>query len=207
MAKVTMEEDDAALSLRIPTGLMELIEYVADQREEPVDEAVRSMLEEIVEIERIRRMSRVQSRLEQKALFGSRKAKRAVADAWETIMAAWRARRPKRVEPGPVVISIEVSVSRMDEIEYLADRRHLPVRTFAFGLINEIVDIVHERSMSDEEAALRRQAADPDLSRKQRLAAWRGAIAVWQEELVAWRAERTKRQDRPTPSRRKRGSP
>lgn len=202
MAKVTPEKDDAALSLKIPTELMELIEYVADQREEPVDEAVRSMLEEIVEIERVRRMSSAQSYLEQKALFGSRKAKRAAADAWESIMAVWRARRSKKAGSGLgiVVLAIEVAASRMEEIQYLADRRNLSVRAFAFAMINEIVDTVHERSMSDEEAALRRQSADPDLSREQRLAAWWKALAVWQEELASWR-------DRPTNSRRSRLGP
>ena len=186
---------------------MELIEYVADQREESVDEAVRSMLEEIVEIERIRRISSGQSHLEQKALFGSRKAKRAAADAWEAIMATWRARRPKTAgsAPATVVLSIEVSVSRMEEIQYLADRRNLSVRILAATMINEIVDLVHERSMGDAEAALRRRSADLDLSRDQRLAAWRRAFDVWQEELAAWREKRERRRDRPAKSRRSRG--
>ena len=206
MAKVTPEIDDAVLSLKIPTELMELIEYVADQREEPVDVAVRSMLEEIVEIERVRRMSSAQSHLEQKSFFGSSKAKRAAADARESIMAAWRARRSKKAASGlgSVVLAIEVAASRMEEIQYLADRRKLSVRIFASGLINEIVDLVHERSMSDEEAALRRQSADPALSREQRLAAKRKALAVWEEELAAWRAEHEKRRDRSTNWRRSR---
>lgn len=206
MAKVTTEENDAELSLKISPELMELIEYVADQREEPIDEAVRSMLEEIVEIERVRRMSSAQSHLEQKALFGSRKAKRAAADAWEGIMVEWRARRPKTVgsKTATVVLPIEVPVSRMEEIQCLADRRDMPVRIFAAALINEIVDTVHERSMSDAEAAFRRTSADLDLSREQRLAARRGAFAVWQEELAAWREKRERRRDRPTKSGRSR---
>jgi hypothetical protein len=194
MAKVTMEEGDAELSLRIPSVLMELIEYVADDREEPVEEAVRSMLEEIVEIERVRRMNSAQSRLEQKALFGTRKARRAAADAWEAIMATWRAQRPKRARSSPaaVVLSIDVATSRMEEIQYLAARRNLPVKIFAFAMVNEIVDIMHERAMSEEEAALRRQSADPSLSHNQRRAAWQKALAVWHEELAAWREKREK---------------
>lgn len=198
------EKEEAALSLRLPTELMELIEYVADQRKEPVEEAVRSMLEEIVEIERIRRVSSKQSRLEQRALFGSREAKRAATDAWEAIMTAWRARRPKKAGSGLVVLAIEVAASRMEEIQYLADRHNLPVPIFAFGLINEIVDIMHERSMSDEEAALRRQSADPSLPREQRLAASRKALAVWQEELAAWRKVRTQGREHSAKSRRPR---
>ena len=206
MAKVTAEESDADLSLKISPELMELIEYVADQREESVDDAVRSMLEEIVEIERVRGMSSAQAHLEQKALFGSRKAKRAAADAWDAILAAGRSRRSKKAgsDPATVVLSIEVSASRMEEIQYLADHRNLSVRTFAFGMINEIVDLVHERSMSAEEAALRRQSADPDLSRAQRMAARRKALAVWQKELAAGRAERARRSDGPMSSRRSR---
>jgi len=203
---MTLEKDDTVLPLKISPKLMELIEYIADEREESVDEAMRAMLEEIVEIERVRQMTSAQSRLEQKALFGTRKAKRTAADAWESVMAAWRARRSKKTgsDLGIAILAIEVAASRMEEIQYLADRHNLVVQVFAFGLINEIVDIVHERSMSDKEAALRRRSADPALTHEQRLAARRKALAIWQQELSAWRAERKTRLDRPTNSRRKR---
>jgi hypothetical protein len=203
MAKPALEKIDegAVLTVRIPSALREMIDYVADQREETVTETVHSMLEEIVDVERVRRMSSAQSHLEQKALFGSRKAKRAAAAAWEAVMTAWRTRRPKTA-PTTAVLAIEVASSRMEEIEYLAARRSLSVRTFAPAMINEIVDLVHERSMSAEEAALRRQSADPDLSRAKRMAAWREARVIWETELSTWREERDRRHDRPAKARR-----
>ena len=90
---------DAMLAVPVPADLMEQIEYMADQDGVSVAVVVNSMLEEIVEIERVRRMSDEQARLEQAALFGSRgskarrRAQREAAAAREAEMAAWRATR------------------------------------------------------------------------------------------------------------------
>ena len=97
---------DALLSVRVPHALMELIEYIADQDGVTVADAVNKMLEEIVEIERIRRLGPEDAKLEWTALGAwfprsareqkaTRRAQREVAAAHEARMTVWRATRKK----------------------------------------------------------------------------------------------------------------
>lgn len=99
---------DALLSVHVPSDLLELIEFLADQRGVTLDQLVNEMLAEIAQIERIRHMSSDEARLEWDALGaalrarrtrGGRaraaRARRAADAAWTTKLERWRATRRK----------------------------------------------------------------------------------------------------------------
>jgi hypothetical protein len=92
----------AQLSVLVSPQLFELIEYIADLRGESVDIAVNHMLEEIVEIERIRHLSDEESRVEQKLLGASmhsptrKRARRRLLAMRTAALAKWRRRRSGR---------------------------------------------------------------------------------------------------------------